>query len=191
MDIKDDFEKILEERFARLPAVIQNAITSADVESHLRELANRHQLHLDQWNLLENEVMLTLLGMQEMSALKDNIVKTVGVSDEVGKALADDIAQVVFQPIRNELERQLAHPDAHAEQASDVDAVRTATLAQEAAPANAPTATPVPTITPATPPAPPPEVKAVRADPSPAYTPQVPSHERKDIAGDPYREQVN
>lgn len=172
------------ERFARLPPSVQNAITSTDVEAHLRELAKTHQLHLDQWDLLENEVMLTLLGLQETSQLKENIVKEVGVSDDVATILAGDIAEYVFHPIRDELERQLEHPVA---QVSDMDAMRMQQLTNT----DAPTVPPAAVVSPATPPSSPPDEKAVRADVSTTYLSQTPSHERKTIEGDPYREQVD
>ncbi|MBM3260829.1 hypothetical protein FJY93_00225 [Candidatus Kaiserbacteria bacterium] len=171
-----DFEKVMHERFAQLPPSIQAAITSADVETHLRELAKTHQLHLDQWNLLENEVMLTLLGLQQMSQLKDNIMKEVGVSDQVATELANDITQNVFQPIRDELEQLLEHP------ASQPD---TPPSASGAAQASTPAST-TPTPTPPTP-----DIKVARAATPSTYLSQTPSHERKTIDGDPYREQIN
>jgi len=190
MEPKHNFEEVMADRFARLPPSVQNAITSTDVEAHLRELAKTHQLHLDQWDLLENEVMLTLLGLQETSRLKDNIVKEVGVSDDVATVLANDIAEYVFHPIRNELERQLAHPAAQAAEVSDMDAMRTQQLADTNTP-TAPAAAVASAVRPTTPPAPAPDEKAVRADVSATYLSQTPSHERKTIEGDPYREQVD
>ena len=220
MDPTHNFEDVMKEHFARLPTSIQNAITSADVEAHLRELAKTHQLHLDQWDLLENEVMLSLLGVQKTTQLKNNIVKEVGVSPEIAAVLATDIAQYVFHPIREELERQLEHPEAQTATVSDVDTVRTQTLLTEHTPpqpiavlmsAATPAIAPSPSETPSQPPialspaasvvppapqaaltsAPSSGEKAVRADASATYISRVPSHERKMIEGDPYREQIN
>ena len=97
----------LNERFQQLPKVVQNAIMSADVEKHLRGLAETHKLHLDQWQVLENEVMMTLLGFQNPEDLQGNIKTEVGVDDATAAALAADVSANVFQPIREELERQL------------------------------------------------------------------------------------
>jgi len=204
MEPKINFEDVMKERFAQLPPSVQNAITSADVEAHLRELADHQQLHLDQWNLLENEVMLTLLGLAKTSELKQNIVKEVGVSDDVAAILAADIAEYVFKPVRDELERQLDHPAAQAAQVSDMDAMRTEQLLSNtntpAVPATDSTTSPsnsgqvtttASTLQPATPPAPPLTEKAVRAPAPTLYQPKVPSHERKTIEGDPYREQIS
>ena len=176
------FEDVMAERFAKLPPSIQRAITSAEVETHLRTLSDTHQLHLDQWSLLENEVMLTLLGMEQTSKLKENIMREVGVSEDVANVLATDITQHVFQPIREELERQLEHPDAQITKVNEMDKVRINALAGEQAPDIPVQQTSAPTAS---------ETLATRVEKSTTYTAQSPSHERKSIEGDPYREQIN
>ncbi len=203
MDEKTNFEAVMAERFAKLPPSIQSAITSADVEAHLRELAKTQQLHLDQWDLLENEVMLTLLGLAKTSELKQNIMKEVGVSDEVATILARDIADYVFKPIRDELERQLEHPQAQDAKISEMDAMRTQVLSDQDS-AGIPQASTTPVIAPPVPTpsagsgqatTTPPAAAPVSEKPAPtigsaAYSSQTPSHERKTIEGDPYREQI-
>ncbi|MBI2030893.1 hypothetical protein HYT05_04695 [Candidatus Kaiserbacteria bacterium] len=211
MDPKTNFEEVMAERFKRLPPSVQSAITSADVEAHLRELAKTQQLHLDQWDLLENEVMLTLLGLAKTSELKQNIMKEVGVSDEVATVLARDIAEYVFKPIRDELERQLEHPEAQEAKVSDMDAMRTQVLSGQKSTGTSQAAIPpttAPTIpTPSTdstsslksssgqasttpPAAAPLSEKPAPTSGSATYSSQAPSHERKTIEGDPYREQI-
>lgn len=192
---KESSEQILKDRFAQLPKVVQDAIMSADVEKQLRTLADTHKLHIDQWSALENEVMLTLLGLQNIRDLAANIETEVGVAKEESVKLATDISQIVFEPIRQELERGLSHPEAQAKQISNEEMARNQAISSEAAAADpaavatpAQTALATPQVMPATPPAPKPTEKAVRAPLSSAYTARQPSSERKDVAGDPYRE---
>ena len=187
-----DIQKILKERFAQLPTPVQKAITSTDVEKHLRALADTHKLHVDQWEALENEVMMTLLGVTPIEELQAGIKKYVNVPDEVASALAGDISKEVFQPIRSELERSLEHPEAKAEEMSGAEAERRRALAEEAKETAAsipvaPTSTPV---APATPPAPSPEGKAVRAPVSESYHAGEPSSKRSATDDDPYREPI-
>lgn len=207
-----DLDTELQERFAQLPKVVQEAITSADVEQHLRTLADTHKLHLDQWEKLENEVMMTLLGFQKTEDLQKNIERAVGADAATAASLASDISTIVFEPIRQELERQLGHPAAVAAQTSGMDDMRARVLADTrenpiipptatapviapnpavTAPvvAPAPAVPAAPTVAPATPPTPPPAQKVERAAIAPPYT-AAPSHERKTIEGDPYREQL-
>lgn len=166
----------LAERFKQLPQVVQSAITSADVEDKLRELSEKHKLHLDQWEKLENEVMLTLLGFQQAEDLPKNLEREVGIPAETADTLAGDIAELIFFPIREELERETEK-------------------SEETGPGTAPAtpppmSTPPAAPTPATPPPPPPIAKVERAPVSSSYTSQAKSHERPAIEGDPYREPI-
>lgn len=183
MDEDKQFKIAIKERFEQLPKVVQDAITSADIEKHLRELANTQKLHLDQWQILENQVMLTLLGIEPIEKLTENIQNEVGVSTEIAKSLTENVSKIVFEPIREELERQLEHPDAKAANVSDVETARTQVLGSE-------TKSAMPSVLPATPPAPPLTEKAVRAPISEAYRAGEPSSARKAVEEDPYREPV-
>lgn len=199
-----ELDKELAARLRDLPKVVQDAIESADIEKRLRELATTHQLHIDQWQLLENEVMLTLLGFAEPERLQENIEKEAKVPADVAAVLAADISRVVFEPIRQELERELEHPAAKEREASDVEAARTQVLAggekttsgtpqTEPLPPPPPVqlATPPPPpppVQPATPPATPPTQKVIRGPASGAYVAGTPSSVRKDVVDDPYRE---
>jgi len=187
-DTEKQLDNAMQERFAQLPKVVQNAITSAEVEEHLRQLATTHKLHLDQWTALENEVMLALLGFQPVEDLAKNISSEVGVDPAAAAALAGDISHIVFEPVRQELERQLDHPAAETKTTTGIEDARTQMLAGTD---HVPTPSPATSVIPATPPPAAPTAKVERAAVSPAYSPQSASHERKTVAGDPYREQLS
>ncbi|MEK7509608.1 MAG: hypothetical protein AAB605_02745 [Patescibacteria group bacterium] len=190
MPEESDLSTLIKERFSKLPKVVQDAITSTDVQKRLRQLADTHKLHVDQWESLENEVMLTLLGIEAVENFEKNLMREVGVTLDIAHALAESINSTVFEPIRAELERQLEHPEAKAETVSGVEAARTQILGggtQEALPATVQQPLPPPVV-PATPPAPPPEVTVARAPASGAYKPGEASIERKSVVDDPYRE---
>lgn len=207
----------LKKRFAELPAPVQRAITSVDVQKQLREAADRHKLHLDQWEILENEVLMTLFGITPIEELQKSIQNEVKVPAEVAAELATDISRIVFDPIRHELERQLEHPEAKAKEMSGVEQAREqalqgtrdegrgteseATGTGQQAGVEAPgtryqaieeaQVTPKPSsspIQPGTPPNPPPTERAVRAPTSSAYKSGESSAARKEVHEDPYRE---
>ncbi|MDP3646042.1 MAG: hypothetical protein Q8R25_03065 [bacterium] len=188
MDDDQEFQKLIDERLAQLPKVVQDAIHSADVTQNLRKLANTHKLHVDQWEALEEIVQYTLLGFKSSDDLAQNIQSEVGVTTEVAHTLATDIGTIVFEPIRQELERGLDHPDAKAEKVSTMETSRTQILKDEHA-AETPSVS-KPVVAPATPPPPPPTKAANRTPVDPSYISSVPSHERPTIEGDPYREQT-
>lgn len=186
----------LQQRFQELPQAVQNAILSAKVEEHLRGLATSHQLHLDQWEIFENEVMLTLLGFQNIEDLEKNIHEQVHVGPEVAHTLASSANQEIFEPIRQELERQLEHPEAKKKEVSGVEAARQSALASaqpEASslqPVAAATNTPraASPVVPATPPTPAPNIKVARPTGDTSYKPGVTSAQRATVYDDPYRE---
>jgi hypothetical protein len=180
-------EQIVEERLTQLPQVVQNAIRSGDVTAHMRKLAETHKLHVDQWETLEEEVQYTLLGLQPAEELEQNIKNEVGVTAEVARALTLSIAETVFEPIREALERELSHPEAKKEEVGALETSRQQAIASEHATAvpNTPRA-----VLPATPPPAPPQGTAKRTPISDTYLSSTPSHERKVIEGDPYREQT-
>jgi uncharacterized membrane protein YccC len=199
MDENQEFQALIKERFAQLPPVVQRAIVSADVKKRLQAMADESKLHIDQWQDLENEVQLTLLGVLPAEDLEKNIRESVRVSADVARSLATEITTAVFEPVRQELERQLQHPDAVAKQESAVEEVREKILAQdEGSATSSATAVPIPMTTPAsasTPTAPvQPEPqqqsapRVVRAPISETYKPGTVSTGRKAVHDDPYRE---
>ena len=195
-----DVQKELEMRFKELPQVVRDAIKSADVEQRLRALANTHKLHVDQWEKLENEVMLALLAFEPIEDLQTNIRTNVGVGDVTAAALAEDISKTIFEPIRQELERELEHPEAQAEKVSGVEQARADALTTEKRIVNSEKqnkpienseqriVNTAPLVVPATPPPAPPVAKAVRAPTSSAYKAGEPSSARPNVHDDPYRE---
>ncbi len=179
---QDELDDKIRARFKELPKVVQDAITSADVQKQMRELANTNKLHVDQWQLLENEVLLTLLGFQETDKLAENLAADLDIPSEMSVSLAAAISKIVFEPIRGELERALEHPDAKAAEVSGVETARTQVLAETM------TSTPIPSVAPATPPSAPQTQRTLRAPISAAYKAGEPSSIRPSIEDDPYRE---
>jgi len=101
---QSEMETKLKERFAALPPVVQKAIASTEVSAHLRKLASTHRLHFDQWQTLENEVMMVLLGIEPAEKLAENISEAARVEREAAEKISADVNAMVFAPIRGELE---------------------------------------------------------------------------------------
>ncbi len=95
-----NLDSIMAEKFGELPKKVQSAITDISVEEKLRALSEKHKLHLDQWVLLENEIMLTLLGLEEPESMVKNIAEEVGIEKDLARNLVNDIAVEIFKPIR-------------------------------------------------------------------------------------------
>ena len=98
MNEDKELDDILKERLQALPKAVRDSIASADVEKKIQELAEQHKLHIDKWNALENEIMLTLLGLEPIAKLAENIKNEVDVSEETANALTEDISATIFGP---------------------------------------------------------------------------------------------
>lgn len=175
-----DLETLLAERFAQLPPVVQEAITGGKVTEKLRKLSETHKLHLDQWQILETQVKLTLLGIESATDLDKNIQEEVGLDATAAGALTNAIFSTVFEPIREELERGLDHPDAEVAKGTPVEDM-TATILQNKS-SDKPADAPIPEAKPAS--------TVISVPVGEAYKPGQVSSERKDIDTDPYRENV-
>ncbi len=103
----DEQNQQLSDAFSSLPKVLQDSISSADVQAKLRELAKVHKLHLDKWAILENEIMMALLGLTEPNELAQNISREVGLPMEKALEITDSVVKIVFNPIQEQLHASL------------------------------------------------------------------------------------
>jgi hypothetical protein len=103
----DNQEQQLKDAFLQLPEVLQKAITNADVQANLRKLANTHKLHLDKWVILENEIMMALLGLTDPNDLPRNISEQILIPIEQAREITDSVTKIVFDPIQEELQREI------------------------------------------------------------------------------------
>lgn len=197
--MKAEIEKEIYDHLQQLPELIRGTIDEADVPAKMRALATQQKLHIDQWEGLEQEVMMTLVGMKEPNELPMGIKNALGISGDLAMTLATAVSEQIFIPVRQKLEEALAHPGI-ADLPEDTDALSDETISAEnedqlsvspdfvePPPAVSPEPPP-PTPLPATPPPPPPTQTVEHAPISASYTPGHASSERKDAAGDPYRE---
>ena len=102
-----EIEAAIQERFASLPEAVRNAVADESVEKKLRALASKYKLHLDQWVVLENEIMMTLIGLEEPENMAKNVAKEVGTDEETAQKIVNDIAREIFTPIREKLQGSL------------------------------------------------------------------------------------
>ena len=102
-----DSDQILKDAFLSLPKVLQEAITNADVQANLRKLADVHKLHLDKWTILENEIMMALLGITSAQELPHAISEQVGIPLDQAQKITNSVAEIVFDPIQDELKGEI------------------------------------------------------------------------------------
>lgn len=96
----DVLQQVLKKQFDKLPHAVQSAIKESNVGEVLQQLAKKHSLHYDQWELLENEIMFTLLGLEKPEDMTKNVAKELSMTEEAAQPIVNDIVAEVFVPIR-------------------------------------------------------------------------------------------
>ncbi|MCD5384656.1 MAG: hypothetical protein LRZ97_01945 [Candidatus Pacebacteria bacterium] len=105
--MSEDNKQQIQDAYAALPKVVQDVITDSDVQAKLRELSKVYSLHLDKWTILENEIMMALLGINEPQDLPSNIVSNVGLTKEQATKITEAVISIVFDPIQDELKSEV------------------------------------------------------------------------------------
>jgi hypothetical protein len=102
---EEDIAKQIEERLAQLPDDIRDAILASDFDQKVQNIGRAHNLHIDQSQLLGNEIYMLMLGMGDTKDFADNVVKEVHVSKEEADKIAADVNAKILAPIRESMKR--------------------------------------------------------------------------------------
>ncbi len=94
---------LIEQKLKALPEDIRRSVASPEVPRKIAEIARKHNIHLDSIADIETEVMLIMLGLQDSKDFMRNLSSNAGLSKEMTEAVALEINEQIFQPIRNSL----------------------------------------------------------------------------------------
>ncbi len=103
MDI--DIQAKIAQRLAELPPDVRHAIESASWEPKIREIGQRHALHIDQMGLLEDETLLVMLGFAGTDEFAPQIAEQLHIPPEKAQVLAAEVNTEIFLPIRESMKR--------------------------------------------------------------------------------------
>lgn len=101
--------------FEKLPQELKDAISSADVMGKIRDIGNRHNLHIDQIGELVDQVGLVMLGLKRSSDFVHDASTKLGIGSADAQAIANDINSEVFSAIKTNMreieeeEKEVAH----------------------------------------------------------------------------------
>lgn len=95
-----EIEQLIKNTFSALTPKLQEAITGANVADSLRKIAEKHRLHIDQGQQLENETFLVMLGLDVVEHYQQNIKKSLRISEELADAITQDVQAGIFLSIR-------------------------------------------------------------------------------------------
>ena len=95
----------LEEKFNSLPENVRKTLTSVDVEERLLSIGRAHKLHLDIIGELADETGLVMLGLTHPRNYVVHLSERLGIPNDEAVALARDVNEQIFSPIREALKR--------------------------------------------------------------------------------------
>lgn len=95
----------IKQYYKKLPERVKEAYSSADITNTLQEIGKKHKLHVDKLGEFIDETGLVMLGVTHPSEYIGNIKKRLGVDSEQARAVAQDVNEQIFKPIREELKK--------------------------------------------------------------------------------------
>ncbi len=103
MDTNTDTKELIKERYQTLPKEVKDAITASDFTNKMKTLASSHSLMLDQTDSLQKAILVIMLGLEPSSTFVDSIISELGINRGKATAIAKDVNQLIFDPIRKYL----------------------------------------------------------------------------------------
>lgn len=103
----NETDKIIEKHLESLPAYVKDAFAAAKPFEKIRKISAELNLHVDEAEKLEQEVLLIMLGLASPNTFIEETSRTFGLSEEnVGK-LVDRVSLELFMPIRDAMQKYM------------------------------------------------------------------------------------
>lgn len=104
----------VERRFQALPQDVQQAIYSANTNSALLAIGQKHQLHIDQLSTLEAQILFFVVGLIEPADFAKKLENRLGVNEETAKKISQDVDSEITGKIRASLKKPPVQAETHA-----------------------------------------------------------------------------
>ena len=93
----------MQKKFEELPEDLRWAIMAANVDEKIAEIGSRDGLNVEQMGKLELEVNATLFGFYPSDKFQDSLKISLGFPDDRIKLIVDDVNEMIFKKVREEL----------------------------------------------------------------------------------------
>lgn len=90
----------IQKRIDSLPEAVADLLYSPEMASIVREVADKHKLHIDQAGLLEAEVGELMLGLTEPQDFSTYLAQTLRIDRAKAEGLAGDINKELMSKVR-------------------------------------------------------------------------------------------
>lgn len=98
-------EQLINEQLAKLPPELRQALEFVPWKQAVKEISLANNLALPQISALEQETMLILYGFDDPKNYIDNLIREVGVDEDIALALAEAVNEKILQPISAQAEK--------------------------------------------------------------------------------------
>jgi len=98
-------EEILKEQYQNLPQAIKDFIKSSNFDVKMQTITNRLNLNLDEAAVLENEIIMVLIGLSHPKDFVENLCREMAIPNEKGREIAKEVNNEIFLAIREMLKK--------------------------------------------------------------------------------------
>src|SRR5690606_19761788 len=95
-------KQIVAKQVEAMPTRIREAMEHIDTTKYLKALTEKYGLRTDEAQVLENEIMIIMLGLEKPEAFIRHLTQA-GISKETAAGLVADVNRDVFEKIRHDL----------------------------------------------------------------------------------------
>jgi hypothetical protein len=103
---KEQYKK----QYSVLPPVIKDFMAKEETIEKILDIGKKYNLHIDQLQILNEEVGLVLHGLEKPGNFINNLRKYLGLSEDIANLITYDLNQQIFAEIRGELEKLSSSP---------------------------------------------------------------------------------
>lgn len=93
----------INQRFQMLPSKVQDIILSVEVANAIKEIAKKNDLHIDTAGLLNEEITYVMVGAEKSVNFISNLKRYLHLPENKINAIAGDVNQKIFLPVREAL----------------------------------------------------------------------------------------
>ena len=129
---------LLEQKYNELPPKVREAIDSTETVEALGRIAEKHDLMLDQEDILSKYIGYVMLGLIRTADFVKVISKELNIDTEKGTEIAKDINTEIFDKIRDSIQEI----EARSQDNSDIESAGNFTIEKAPATTDPATATP-------------------------------------------------
>ena len=102
--METETDKLIKDQLATLPVNLQRAINATAWKDAVKQISQENNLNTDQSASLEQEVMLVIHAFEPLENFTTNMVREIGVSEEIANNIANSVAEKILDPISQKAE---------------------------------------------------------------------------------------